>query len=212
MPMPESVSPPPRRRTRLTPEARRQQIVDAARGLFAERPFAQISVADVADAAGCSRPTVHAYFGTMANLFFATLSQAATSHVEVRDVSAPTPLRKRLAANTAAAIDMVDANPELYWAMAGHKHTTGSAQIDALHDTITEAQVQRSLDNNHDVAHDTPATRAAIHALWHFNREATRRYLAGELSRKQMETLAFEISHALYKTAIPKIERLDEGG
>ncbi len=72
---PPSKTPDRPRRQRLSPELRRQQIIDAARSLFAERPLDQVSTADVANAAGCSRALVHNYF-TIRELFLAVVHRA----------------------------------------------------------------------------------------------------------------------------------------
>lgn len=51
-----------RKRTRLTPEARRQQLVEIGAKLFAERPFNDVWVEEIAEAAGVSRGLVYHYF------------------------------------------------------------------------------------------------------------------------------------------------------
>src|SRR6478672_10910450 len=56
---------------RLSPEARRSQIVDAARTLFAGRPYGTVTTADVADAAGVARSLVHHYFEGIRGVFLA---------------------------------------------------------------------------------------------------------------------------------------------
>ena len=48
--------------SRLDPAQRREQILDAANALFAERPYDEVSIADIANAAGVARGLVHHYF------------------------------------------------------------------------------------------------------------------------------------------------------
>jgi AcrR family transcriptional regulator len=57
---------PRERKRRLT----RAAIADAAMGLFTERGFDQVSVADIAAAAGVAEKTVYNYFPVKAGLFF----------------------------------------------------------------------------------------------------------------------------------------------
>src|SRR6185436_5575120 len=57
-------------------QARRQDILDAARALVAEgAPFERIMVADVAERAGIAKGTVYLYFKTKEELLLALLEQ-----------------------------------------------------------------------------------------------------------------------------------------
>jgi AcrR family transcriptional regulator len=57
------------RRVRLDADDRRDQILEAARRLFAERPYAKVSTTDLAEAAGTTRTNLHYYFGTKRALY-----------------------------------------------------------------------------------------------------------------------------------------------
>ena len=58
-----------RRRRRLEPDARREQILSVAIQLFGERSYADVSTTDVARAAGVARGLVNHYFGTKKELY-----------------------------------------------------------------------------------------------------------------------------------------------
>ncbi|MET8560519.1 TetR/AcrR family transcriptional regulator [Streptomyces flaveolus] len=63
---------------RLSVEERRRQLLDAALGLFAHRAPEDVSLDDVAEAAGVSRPLVYRYFpGGKQQLYEAALRSAA---------------------------------------------------------------------------------------------------------------------------------------
>jgi Bacterial regulatory proteins, tetR family len=49
--------------SRLAPEQRREQILDAANALYAERAYDEVSIEDISSAAGVTRGLVHHYFG-----------------------------------------------------------------------------------------------------------------------------------------------------
>ncbi|MEU1053561.1 TetR/AcrR family transcriptional regulator [Streptomyces sp. NPDC005876] len=69
--------PPPAYR-RLSVEERRSQLLDAALTLFANRPPEEVSLDDVAEQAGVSRPLVYRYFpGGKQQLYEAALRSAA---------------------------------------------------------------------------------------------------------------------------------------
>jgi AcrR family transcriptional regulator len=55
--------PPERRRSRMTSAARREQLLQVARSLFAERGFEATSVEEIAAKAGVSKPVVYEHFG-----------------------------------------------------------------------------------------------------------------------------------------------------
>lgn len=63
---------------RLSVEERRAQLLDAALSLFAHRAPEEVSLDDVAEAAGVSRPLVYRYFpGGKQQLYEAALRSAA---------------------------------------------------------------------------------------------------------------------------------------
>jgi len=66
---------------------RRQRILDAAVGVFAERGYSASSTAQIAAAAGSSKETLYAYFGDKAGL----LRAALTSLVAAPSVSVTSP-------------------------------------------------------------------------------------------------------------------------
>ncbi|WP_328502749.1 TetR/AcrR family transcriptional regulator [Streptomyces sp. NBC_00457] len=66
-------------RRRLEPRERREAILHAARELFSDRPYAGVSVADVAHAAEVSSPLVVFYYGSKRALYLAVIETAADS-------------------------------------------------------------------------------------------------------------------------------------
>src|SRR5215213_4844866 len=61
--------------SRLEPAQRREQILDAANALFAERAYDEVSVEDIAGAAGVTRGLVHHYFGGRKDVYIALLER-----------------------------------------------------------------------------------------------------------------------------------------
>lgn len=66
-------------RQRLDVEARREGILDAARELYAEAAYADVTIAQVAQAAGASPALVLHYFGRKAGLYTAVVQDAMDS-------------------------------------------------------------------------------------------------------------------------------------
>jgi AcrR family transcriptional regulator len=64
-------------RTRLPRAEREQQMLDVARGLFAERGYAAVKMDHVAAAVGVTKPLLYAYFGNKEGLYLACMEPAA---------------------------------------------------------------------------------------------------------------------------------------
>jgi AcrR family transcriptional regulator len=62
---------------RMVPDERRALILRAARDLFSQRPYAEVSVAGIAQAAGVSPPLIVFHYGSKRALYLALLEAAA---------------------------------------------------------------------------------------------------------------------------------------
>ena len=173
---------------RLSPEARRRQIVDAARELFAHRPYGTVTTADVAEAAGVARSLVHHYFDGIRGVFLAVVADGAAALATVRTAGPETPLDERLAHNIAAALDVVAANRETWLAIALGTQAH-DPEIRSIADFAMERSVERALEANSDVISDTPATRLALRCFHGFSREATLAWVTGRATREEVEAL-----------------------
>jgi AcrR family transcriptional regulator len=64
--------------TRLNVDERRRQLLDAGAALFAEHAYEEISMRDIARAAGVSKPLLYHYFPSKIDLFKAAVAEKAT--------------------------------------------------------------------------------------------------------------------------------------
>ena len=62
---------------RLQVDQRRQELLDAGAALFAERSYEEISMRDIAQAAGVSKPLLYHYFPSKTELFKAAVAENA---------------------------------------------------------------------------------------------------------------------------------------
>jgi AcrR family transcriptional regulator len=74
--------------TRLTVSERRRQLLDAGRRLFAEHAFEEISMRQIAETAGISKPLLYHYFPSKIELFRAAVAEQAA---EIERVIEPPP-------------------------------------------------------------------------------------------------------------------------
>ena len=62
---------------RLQVDERRRELLDAGASLFTERAYEEISMRDIAQAAGVSKPLLYHYFRSKTDLFKAAVAEAA---------------------------------------------------------------------------------------------------------------------------------------
>ena len=204
-----SPSPPAGRARRLSPDARREQILAAARTLFSERPYTRVSTADVAEAAGVARSLVHHYFGGIRDLFLAVIAQSGAALADVRSAGPELPLEERLPYNVAAGLDVIAKNRETWLAVVGSFSGIDDPVVRELVVAATERNVERTLAVNSDVIRDTPTTRFALRCFNAFVVEATRGWLSGERTREKTEALLVTSFRNLLLNTIPALEAGD---
>ena len=70
-------------RTRMAIDIRREQLLDAGVGLFASRPYEDVSIDEIADACGVSRGLLYHYFGGKRDFYVSSIAHAAERLREV---------------------------------------------------------------------------------------------------------------------------------
>ena len=75
------------RYSRLDPGQRREQILDAANALFAEHGYDEVSVEDIAHAAGVTRGLVHRYLDGRKDVYIALPERIARADPPSRALS-----------------------------------------------------------------------------------------------------------------------------
>jgi AcrR family transcriptional regulator len=186
------------RRTRLAPAERRDQILDAANALFAERGYEEVSIEDVANSAGVTRGLVHYYFGGRKDVYIALLERVGAQREE--DLRPPV-------GRTAAARVEDSVSRWLEWTLANRMIYLGTI---ALGDDIADPDVRRVVADlmrravglvarfHNDIAEDTPRLRYALECWTGLNRAATRRWLRGEATRElTQDLLTSTLEHVL---------------
>src|SRR6478736_8570100 len=103
---------PPHRR--LKPAERRDQILDAANALFAERGYDEVTIEDVARAAGVARGLVHHYFGGRKEVYVALLERLAAGREEELRPPLGRSARARVADSVSRWLDWTGANRTIY--------------------------------------------------------------------------------------------------
>lgn len=105
------------RRRRLSVDDRRNELMQACLHLIGTRPWDEVSMADVAAAAGVSKPLLYHYFSTKSDLYLATVRSAAD---ELRAATRPDPALPtgpRLLEALGAHLDWIDEHALAYRAI-----------------------------------------------------------------------------------------------
>ena len=186
------------RHRRLNPAERRDQILDAANELFAERGYEDVLVEDIARAAGVTRGLVHHYFGGRKEVFIALVERLGGLREEGLRPPVGRSARARVADTVSRWLDWTGANRAIYLGTI------------APGEDITDPDVRRSVAKlvsravalvavfHADIAEDSARLRYALECWTGLNRVATRRWLTGEATREAThELLASTLEHVL---------------
>ncbi|MEV5544994.1 TetR/AcrR family transcriptional regulator [Streptomyces sp. NPDC052309] len=126
-------------RRRMGVEERRQQLIGVALELFSRRSPDEVSIDEIASAAGISRPLVYHYFPGKLSLYEAALQRAsddlAARFVEPKEG----PLGARLLRVMGRYFDFVDEHGPGFSALMRGGPAVGSSTTNALVDSVRQA-------------------------------------------------------------------------
>ena len=192
------------RHTRLDPAQRREQILDAAAGLFASRGFDDVSIEDIAREADVTRGLVHHYFGGRKDVYVALIERIGA--VREQELRAPIgrSARARVADSVSRWLDWTEQNRTIWLAaMAPGEHVSDDEVRRVVADLVRRAVVLLVALHS-DIAHDSPRLRYALECWTGLNRAATWRWLRGEAERETtQELLTLTLEHVLRTFGTP---------
>ena len=201
-----------RTRTRLAPDARREEILDHARQLFAGKSYGVVSASEIARAAGVTPALVAHYFpGGKRELFLELVAQLADNVVSAIQVDPATPLRKRVRAAIENWLDWLDANRETWLATAAQGDYIADPDLQALIDHARDRTAQTLIGDFADVLTDDPPTRLMLRNWLGFNRSCGRSWLKGDATREQTALLLTETLHHLIAKVAPALREMPTG-
>src|SRR4051794_29318235 len=194
--------------SRLDPAQRREQILDAANALFAERAYDEVSIEDIARAAGVQRGLVHHYFGGRNDVYIALLERLGA----LREEQVPPPVgrsaRARVADSVSRWLDWTEANRTIWLATIARGEDIADPDVRSVVADLVRRAVALLAAQHADIAEDSPRLRYALECWTALNRAATRRWLRGEASREVThELLAATLEHVLRTFGAPAARR-----
>ncbi|AWE49931.1 TetR/AcrR family transcriptional regulator [Streptomyces nigra] len=151
-------------RRRMGVDERRQQLIGVALELFSQRSPDEVSIDEIASAAGISRPLVYHYFPGKLSLYEAALKRAADDlagrFVEPREG----PLGARLLRVMRRYFDFVDEHGPGFSALMRGGPAVGSTTTNALIDAVRQAAYVQIL--SHLGVTDPPARLELVVRSW----------------------------------------------
>ena len=184
--------------SRLDPGQRREQILDAANTLFAERAYEDVSIEDIASSAGVTRGLVHHYFGVRRDVYIGLLERLGTQRESELRPPVGRSARARVADTVSRWLDWTEANRTIWLATIAHGDDIPDAEVRRVVADLVRRAVALVASYHADIAKDSPRLRHALECWTGLNRAATRKWLRGEATREAThELLASTLEHIL---------------
>src|SRR5918994_5438064 len=169
--------------SRLDPRQRREQILDAANALFAERAYDEVSIEEVASSAGVTRGLVHHYFGGRREVYIALLERLGAQREERLRPPVGRSARARVADTVSRWLDWTEANRTIWLATIARGEDIPDPDVRRVVADLVRRAVALVAAYHADIAEDSPRLRYALECWTGLNRAATRRRLHGDASR-----------------------------
>ncbi|MFF9363323.1 TetR/AcrR family transcriptional regulator [Streptomyces griseoluteus] len=134
-------------RRRMGVEERRQQLIKVALDLFSRRSPDEVSIDEIASAAGISRPLVYHYFPGKMSLYEAALTRAAEDLAGRFEEPHEGPLGARLLRVMGRFFDFVDEHGPGFSALMRGGPAVGSSATNALIDSVRQASYEQILSH-----------------------------------------------------------------
>ncbi len=189
--------------SRLDPGQCRDQILNAAYALFAERAYDEVSIEDIASSAGVTRGLVH-HYSAGANRSTSRCSSGSAPREEQLAPRVGRSARARLADSVSRWLDRTEQNRQIWLATMSRGDDIADPDIRQVVAELVRRAVALVAANHADITDNTARLRYALECWTGLNRAATRRWLQGEATRETTyELLASTLEHVLRTFGAP---------
>jgi AcrR family transcriptional regulator len=179
-------------RARLEVDERRAQLVTLGIDLFAAHAYDEVSIDELARAAGISKGLLYHYFPTKRDFYIATVQEAARQLLELTATSEELPPLDRLRGGLDAYLDYVDAHAPAYSALMRGGVGSDPEVARVIDDTRTK-MCDRLLLELPDVT-PTPLIRTAVRGWLGFCEATSLDWLERRsVERSQIRDLMLEV-------------------
>lgn len=133
------------KRTRLSPEARRAQLVDLGTQMLAARSIDEVSVEEIADQAGVSRGLIFHYFGSKQGFLLAVVRHLSEQMIEATEPDPHLEPLAQLSQSLTAYLDYVTENRDGFVSLL-RGSATGDAEMRQVFEDTRTALTNRVLE------------------------------------------------------------------
>ncbi len=198
------------RARRLDPDIRREEILRCAVRLFGERPYAEVSTAEIAEAAGVTRGLIHHYFGTKRGIYLDVV-RAMVLVPNLDEASGPADsVRERVEQSVGWFLDTVALHGGTYVAVTGPEGIAGDPEVErilAVADDIAARKILRAVGYGWDSTEHSPE-RAVLRAYCQLVKGTVREWLRSRsVTREQAYLLLTEALVAIVEDVLPAVSR-----
>jgi AcrR family transcriptional regulator len=173
-----------KKRTRLSPEDRCEQLVAIGARLFAERPFSDVWIEEVAKQAGVSRGLVYHYFPNKRDFYAAVVRRGAQDALRMTAPDESLPPLERLRTSLDHFLAYVEENENGFRAIHRGQHSADQA-IHAVVRESRDLQASRVIEYLNPPGGASPALRLALEGWMNFNNSVILDWLdSPEISRE----------------------------
>jgi AcrR family transcriptional regulator len=190
--------------TRLHVDERRRQLLEAGAALFAEHSYEEISMRDIAEAAGVSKPLLYHYFPSKIELFKAAVAEKAAELQAVIEPSGEGTPFEQLGRSLDAYLAWIEANA-LTWSKLVQS-AVALPEARELVEGFRQRTMEMALARLTNQATPRPALRVAIKGWLGYMDAAILDWTqTKDLSREQMRDLLI----AAFGAALLSAQQLD---
>jgi AcrR family transcriptional regulator len=187
---------------RLTPDARREAIIEAATRRFATRPYEEVSTSDIAADAGVNRGLIHHYIGTKRDLYLEVLRRnlRMPAFTPLVALSTPENLERAISEGIDAWLDEVERAPGPWLVFQRASVGPGrDPEVEALVQAARDAAIDEGLKVRFADGEAPPAVRGVVSALGALAAQAiVERIELERLNREQVRALLRQLALSLW--------------
>ncbi len=161
------------KRTRMSPEERRAQLIALGTEMLADRPLEQVSVEDIADQAGVSRGLLFHYFSSKQDFHLAVVREASRTMLERTAPDLSLDPYQILRDSIANYVDYVTENRETFISLL-RGSATGDPDMREVFEQTRTTMADRTVANLYKLnVEASPTTELAVRGWIAFVEEAT---------------------------------------
>lgn len=165
-------------RSRLEPETRRRQIIEAVRPLYLSRPYNDVSTAELAAAAGVARGLINHYFGSKRDLFLEVMRSSIRMPAEELPDLSDLPLPERVRRTMDWILTAAETYGPSWVSVSGAANLHGDSDLQLVVDEADDHAARLTLDAIG--LPDDPRLRARLRATAALVKSVCREWLQRE--------------------------------